>query len=67
MTEDDAHDFALLQLELEGVKAERDALQFMADMLAEECGEAWEAAEKATQANRSASGETFVSSPPSHR
>ena len=67
MTEDDAHDFALLQLELEEVKAERDALQFMADMLAEECGEAWQAAEEATQANRSAPGAAFVGSPPSDR
>jgi len=47
MTEDDAHDFALLQLELEEAKSTIAAQALMNDMLAEECGEAWEAAEKA--------------------
>jgi hypothetical protein len=47
VSEDEAHDFALLQLELQAMTTNRDDWRRTAEMCAEECSEAWTAAELA--------------------
>jgi hypothetical protein len=51
VSEDEAHDFALLQLELQAMTTNRDDWRRTAEMCAEECSEAWQAAEDAKQAH----------------
>jgi len=67
VTEDEAHDFALLQLELLEAKATIEAQALMNDMLAQECTESWQAAEDARVEAQNATGRPFVASPPSDR
>jgi hypothetical protein len=43
VSEDEAHDFALLQLELQAMTTNRDDWRRTAEMCAEECSEAWQA------------------------